>query len=62
MIELSTVKKILVGGVALIGATAGTVLSLIYRVFLAIFILVGCGKPKRSLASGLVYSLDFLYT
>jgi hypothetical protein len=62
MIELSTVKKILVGGVALIGATAGTVLSLIYRVILAIFILVGCGKPKRSLASGLVYSLDFLYT
>jgi len=52
MIELSTVKKILVGGVALIGATAGTVLSLIYRVILAIFILVGCGKPKRSLPAG----------
>ena len=61
MIELRTAKKIPVGAVALIGATIGTVPIYLWGDS-SDFHPCGCGKSKRSLASGLVYSLDFLYT
>ena len=52
MTELKTIRKIPVGAVALMGATIEAVISFIYSVITAIFILVGAANLNSLLPAG----------